>query len=90
MAGRGRGGGTGGSDCGFWLIVAAGGTETDSGLRVLGSGWAGSGCGDWVCGDFREFAGAGDAGGGGYALRLDFGVTWGYSFVLMLPIDSMR
>jgi hypothetical protein len=51
---------TRGPGCGFWLIVAAGGAETDSGLRVWGAGWAGSGCGDWVRGDFRKFAGGGD------------------------------
>jgi hypothetical protein len=44
-------------DLGFCMIVAAGRTETDPGLRVLGFGWAGSGCGDWVCGDSWKSAG---------------------------------
>jgi hypothetical protein len=58
---------------GFWLIVAAGGAESDSGLRVWGSGWAGSGCGDWVCGDFWNSAGLGDGAGwrGGSRPRCD-------------------
>jgi hypothetical protein len=61
--GRGRADRRRGPECGFWLIVAAGKVETDSGLRVLGSGWAGSGCGDWVCGDFRKSADSGDGAG---------------------------
>ena len=43
-----------GPERGFWLIVTVGGAETDSAVRTLGSGWAGSGCGDWACWDFLE------------------------------------
>jgi hypothetical protein len=55
--------------CGFWLIVAGGEVETDSGLRVSGSTWAGSRCGDLACGDFRNSAGRGDGAGWRGGLR---------------------
>jgi hypothetical protein len=78
-----------GPACGFWLIVATGGAETDSRLRVFEPAWARSGCGDWVGGDFGKFTYGGDARGGGADSHLA-SARAGSRFRLVGPIYCRR